>query len=193
MRTGLLFVCRANECRSAVARLRMTHVLACTGAQRSIDVTSAGLSARPGLPILPVCAELLADAGPSVAEFRTRPLEVDLLRTADVVVAMTRAELNEVLRRSPASLPVAVTLGELAQTCRFMPRAAPAGPGVRLRGLVRWTVRHRGSNGTADTDIPDPAGQPLETVRAAAATVIRHVDTVAVHLTRTAVPAGRPS
>ena len=172
----LLFVCNANECRSALAEW---HFRAALPENSGIAVASAGITARPGHPMLAECAMILGDAG--TATFRSSAVTAELLDRTDAVVTMTMAELTEVLRIRPRSLSCAVTLPELARAATRRPTPRHADITDRLADLVRWTVRHRGALAPADrrdNDIPDPVGQSADVLQATAATVAGQLDLV---------------
>ncbi len=181
--TTVLFVCNANECRSALAEWHFRATLRRYDAQADIAVYSAGVRANPGSPMLPECAAVLADA--AAAEFRSTAVTSQLLAAADAVVTMTVAELSEVLRIRPKSLPYAVTLPELARAAVRRPTPHHADRADRLLQLVHWTVRHRGAltpSDLQDNDIPDPASTSAAALRTTMAVIGDHLDVITARL-----------
>lgn len=177
--TGLrvLFVCRANECRSALAESYFRAALRDRG-DVLIRVSSAGVRAAPGTKMLPECVAMVDDS--AAADFRSRLLTSTMIAESDVVVAMTRNELSGVLRLWPRALGYAVTLPELARAAAAAPPPGPGDAARRLADLVAGTILRRGTSSIdpSGDDIPDPAGRPGTELRRAAATVTACVDRV---------------
>jgi protein-tyrosine phosphatase len=193
--TTVLFVCNANECRSALAEWHFRGTVRRHGADNAILVASAGIRANPGSPMLPECAAVLADE--AATGFRSRAVTSQLLAAADAVITMTMADLSEVLRIRPKSLPYAVTLPELARAAIRRPTPHHADRADRLLQLVQWTVRHRGAltpGDRQDNDIPDPVGTSPAVLRATAAAIGEHLDVITARLWPTPVPSvGSPT
>jgi protein-tyrosine phosphatase len=154
----VLFVCRANECRSTLAEAYFRVALRRHEADSRISVSSAGVRAVPGSAMPPEYVALLDDG--TAATFRSRRLTADLVSESDVVVAMTLAELAEVLRLWPRALARTVTLTELARAAAPPPKSTSDED--RLVEMLSRAIRRRGTTSPLDqrnVDIPDPAGR----------------------------------
>ena len=93
---GVLHVCTANQCRSAMAERLMRAAV-----PGDIPVTSAGTRARSGEPIWPEAAAELERRGVSALGFDSHPITVQLVKGADLVLTATRAHRDEVLAEFP--------------------------------------------------------------------------------------------
>lgn len=97
-----LFVCSGNTCRSPMAEaIARTELAMRFRGRPSFEVTSAGLSTRPGTPMTPEAEVALCDLGVSAGRHRTRPLTGELVERAEAVFCMTAEQRREVLRRFP--------------------------------------------------------------------------------------------
>lgn len=189
-RIRVLFVCRANECRSALAESCFRAALRRHGDEGRITVSSAGVRAVPGSPMHPECVAFVGGG----TDHRSRALTKDMVAESDVVVTMTHAELADVLRLWPKALARAVTLSELARTATDDPLPGRHGDAAqRLRELVSATIRNRGVDSASD-DIVDPAGRAVAVLRDTVAVVGACVDRLTGRLWPVDVlPAGRPA
>ncbi|MDG6100831.1 low molecular weight phosphatase family protein [Dactylosporangium aurantiacum] len=155
----MLFVCRANLCRSAMAeRLARAGGLA---------ATSAGTHAVPGLDMPPEAKAVLRELGADPEGFASRRVDGGLLAGADLVLTATRAERAHCVTLAPA---VAARTFTLRQFGRYL-EASPPGP-TALRDVAR--ARGRLQPGSPlDDDLPDPYGGPIDGYRDCAATIAR--------------------
>lgn len=80
-----------------------------------IQVSSVGTWAHFGYPAMPESVEVLADRGIDLSEHRSRPVDVDELAHADVVVAMTSVHVRELLEIAPEIRPKVVLMKELVE------------------------------------------------------------------------------
>jgi protein-tyrosine phosphatase len=168
---GILHVCTANRCRSAIAE-RLTRA----ALPDELPVTSAGTRARVGEPIWPEAAEELERRRVSSLGFASHPLEEPLVRGADLVLTATRAHRDEVVASHPAALRRTFTWRELAWLVTGLQYeevpgrtalerlAALASIATGRRGLLQAPAPHL-------FDIADPVAGPRGAVAAAAAEV----------------------
>ncbi len=148
-------VCTGNLCRSAMAEAMLRRALERQG-ERDVEVASAGTWAEVGSPATDNAAAVLRSRGIDLGSHRSRPLDRNDLRAADLVVAMTSVHVREILQLAPEVKPKLVLLKELAELdigvipCR-------ASPSERLDLLLaaRRPVPRRA------LDLDDPYGLPL--------------------------------
>ncbi len=164
----VLLVCTGNICRSALGeRLGRAYLDDVLGEDAwRVRLISAGVGAVAGSGVHPDSALVLQGLGGDPADFRARQLVEDMAIDADLTLTMTRAHRREVLQRAPRALARTFTLREAADL------ASLVGGGVELSGegladRARTLVREMGAArsrrpSSADDDIRDPIGQPLE-------------------------------
>jgi low molecular weight protein-tyrosine phosphatase len=165
---GILHVCSANRCRSAIAE-RMSRA-ALPG---DVPVTSAGTRAREGEPIWPEAEEALERRGISGLGFDSHPLGPALVSGAELVLTATRAHRDEVVAAWPAALRRTFTWRELAWLVGGLTRADVPGLTApeRLAGLAGVVTRRRGRLTPMPPrllDVQDPVGGPAGAVEVAA-------------------------
>ena len=153
----MLFVCRANRCRSPLAE-RLARSL-------GLDAASAGTHAVPGQEMPAHAETVLRERGADPDGFVSRRVVPSLLLTAPLVLTATRVERAHCVTMAPATAAKTFTLRQYA---RYL-AALPPGP-VTLRDIS--AVRGRLQPGTpADDDLEDPFGGPIEGFRECAATI----------------------
>jgi protein-tyrosine phosphatase len=100
----LLFVCSGNTCRSPMAEAIARKLLADRGAQaRGIKVSSAGVFAGSGAPATPEAVEVLARRDIDLSGHRSRPLTVEMLQQADVILCMTQDHVQAIASVLPTA------------------------------------------------------------------------------------------
>jgi len=168
---GVLHVCTANRCRSAIAERLMRASL-----PGAVPVTSAGTRARMGEPIWPAAGVELERRGISALGFDSHPLEPDLLAGADLVLTATRRHRDDVVSGCPSALRRTFTWRELAWLIGGLSPADLPGPTLpaRLAGLAAVAGARRGILTPPPPhllDIEDPVGGPEGAVEVAAAEI----------------------
>ena len=88
-KVNVLFVCTGNTCRSPMAEQLFVDYLRRNKCASLADVSSAGIYADSGSPMTPEAAGTLVELNVTVRPHRSRPLTVDVIQNADVIVCMT--------------------------------------------------------------------------------------------------------
>jgi protein-tyrosine-phosphatase len=88
----ILFVCTGNTCRSPFAEAVARH-------EGLVDAESAGLGAYPGDGPPVDAVEVARERGLDLSTHRARPLTIEMLDRADIVVGMTAAQVCELENR----------------------------------------------------------------------------------------------
>jgi protein-tyrosine phosphatase len=156
---SVLFVCRANLCRSPMAER-----LAVAG---GIAAASAGTHAVPGLEMPPYARLVLGELGADPSGFASRRVDAAMLAGAGLVLTATRAERAHCVTLAPATAAKTFTLRQFGRYLAALPPGA--GP-VSAAAIGR--VRGRLQPGSAaDDDLADPHGGPIEGFRDCAGTI----------------------
>lgn len=158
--TGVLVLCTANICRSAMTEPLLSARLAALGAP--VPVHSAGISGISAPPP-PEAVAALAARGHDISGHRGRTVQPGDLAAAELILGMTREHVRHVVVLAPAAWPRTFTLRELVR------RGQQAGPRMPGEPLARWLDRaghgrdHRDLLGSsAEDDIADPYGGPAQ-------------------------------
>jgi protein-tyrosine phosphatase len=151
----VLFVCTGNLCRSPMAEVLLKDELrnrGCTG----VEVVSSGTWGIDGSPATPEAVQAVGELDIDLSSHRARSLDVDEVRTADLVVAMTGVHVREIIQMVPGAEEKVVLLKQLRAT-KVEPLAADATPAQRLEALLAGQrpelVRVH--------DLDDPMGMPV--------------------------------
>lgn len=113
LKGSILVICGGNVSRSAAAFALLNEALG----SFPVDLASAGLQSRPGMPIEPRMVKALGRRVPAavVNSFRSQSVSPDLLDDADLVLTATLSQRADVVRLSPSSIRVTFTVLEFAQ------------------------------------------------------------------------------
>jgi protein-tyrosine phosphatase len=156
---GVLILCTANVCRSAMAAPLLARRLVALGV--TTPVRSAGMIGG-GDPPHPEVVSVMASYGIEITSHRSRIVCAADLAPASLVLTMTRDHLRHAAITEPGAWPRAFTLKELI---RRGEQVGPRPPGEPFSG---WLSRaHAGRARTSllgdspDDDVADPAGGPL--------------------------------
>ncbi|HEV3472065.1 MAG TPA: hypothetical protein VG408_02510 [Actinomycetota bacterium] len=149
----VVMVCTGNLCRSPMAEGLLRAAAARRGCP--IEVSSVGTWAHFGYPAMPESVTVLKHKGIDIGGHRSRPIDVEELRAADVVVAMTSVHVNELKQLVPGIEGKVVLMKELVELALEgdLPRAAQARIN-RLLGAPRPKWRRA-------LDLDDPIGKPI--------------------------------
>lgn len=166
MADRLLFVCRANMCRSPMAEYLARRLFA----DWPVTVASAGTDAVDGALMHPYASRIVTLTGADPRAFRTRRLGPEELTGATLVLTATRRQRSRCAALAPSALHHTFTLRQFARLAAAAepPVDAAGGP---LRAAVEAAVRARGRLQPAAPeadDVPDPIdGSPADFRRCA--------------------------
>lgn len=161
----VLIVCTGNICRSPFIERVLQRAADDHWGAGSMRVSSGGTRGLEGSPMEPRAHERLVRQGLSGADFRSRRLLDEHVRSADLVLTATRSHRSAVVQLVPVALRHTFTVRELGLVAAGMtPEELPAtaSPKEWLRSLVRTVaVRRPGLAGLPGEalDIVDPYGQ----------------------------------
>jgi protein-tyrosine phosphatase len=128
------FVCEANQARSPVAQGLFAAELArrTRPAGGPWTVSSAGVFATPGVPVMPDMDELAAARGVDLSAHRSRPLDEHSIGVADLLLTMTREQADLIGSRTNGVVTRCFVLDELVALLDAVahvpvPTGAPSG------------------------------------------------------------------
>ena len=110
----VICVCTANICRSPMAEKLLDHALrAERHLLRSIEVTSAGISAWAGEAATGHSIQALQKVGLDLSGHRSRPLSAEMVSRAALILVMTESHRNAIRSIYPESDVPVLLLREL--------------------------------------------------------------------------------
>ncbi len=169
---AVLMVCTANYCRSPIAEQLLSAAAARHfGARNTWQVSSAGTDASFVSPMHEFSAQALLDRAALVDGHRTRQLDGDMLREADLVLTATREHRSAVVRRLPAAIGRTFTMLQFARLSDAVEPLTADDPGELGRRLVAEAKAARGMLQPVppeQDDLADPMGRPLAEFQACA-------------------------
>lgn len=148
MTTSILFVCRANLCRSPSAEVMLTRTLA--GTEVDAAVASAGLEVVEGQVPPDDFVAIALDRGIDLRAHRPTPFSKEDAAASDLVLAMTRSLLRTMVLSAPVIWPRSFTLKELVR------RGTSTTPPVPGETVATWLGRVHGSRDRAELTSLDP-------------------------------------
>jgi protein-tyrosine phosphatase len=152
-------------------------------AEHGVDarVTSAGT--RPwSAGATDEAVAVMREKGLDVAEHENRQVTREQIASADLVLGMTRDHVSYALARCPEAVHRTFLVGELARLGTGIGPRAPSEPAstwAERAAAARPPDRRRGR---AVDEVPDPAGQPVDTYRRTAAVLDERLSEIAALL-----------
>ena len=199
-RFEVLFVCHANQCRSAIAERLTNRAFADRLGVRGsrLIVSSAGTHARAGVPMHATAARVLRERRAYADQFASRLLTPPIVAAPDLILTATRDQRAACVSLVPSAVRRTFTMrqfGRLATTLSSVatwspPRSAifPPGrsatvhadsPARRLQALLDEIASVRGRLQpvpATEDDLPDPVRGPIEEFRVCADEIQRVID-----------------
>ena len=96
----VLIVCTGNTCRSPMAEGGLRMLLKGQGIN-DIEVLSAGTAAAPGSPATHYATEAAKTWNANISHHRSRPLTLESIEEADLILAMSPSHYREIVTISP--------------------------------------------------------------------------------------------
>lgn len=161
----ILVVCTGNTCRSPMAEALLRDELAKLGFDARVH--SAGTLAWRGGASAGARAAM-AERAIDLSAHRSRRLDPDMVRDADLVLGMTRTHVWSSATHVPDAADRIFLPGELARL------GEAEGPRRAHESVGEWAARvsRRRADprvpGHPQDEVPDPAGEPVEVYRATA-------------------------
>lgn len=162
-------VCTGNICRSPMAEALLQHKLAERGC-RDIEVASAGTWADLGRPATPEALRVLAERGIPFDHHRSRPVEMQELADADLVIAMTSVHLRELKAMADEVGTKLLLMKEIVEV--EVGEEELGEPSARLASLLQG----KRPEPRRALDVDDPMGLPVGAYQRAAGEIEKGVD-----------------
>jgi protein-tyrosine phosphatase len=173
---NIFFICTGNLCRSPMAEAMMRRALEERGC-KGVNVSSAGTWAYVGNPATPDAVETARTRGADLSAHASRPIEMDELLAADVIVAMTSVHVREIAGLAPEVIDRVVLMKELREI-KPLPVAENARVEERLNALLRGDRPPR----RRSLDVDDPMGLPVSAYERTARELQEGIDVLAATL-----------
>ena len=139
-----------------------------------VHVVSSGTWGMDGSPATPEAVRAVGELDIDLSSHRARSLDVDEVRTADVVVAMTSVHVREIIQMVPDAKEKVVLIKQLRAT-EVEPLADDASRAQRLEALLAG----RRPASVRAHDVDDPMGMPLGSYRRTVAELSGEIERLA--------------
>lgn len=118
MAKTILLVCTGNTCRSPMAEALLKRAL--EDVDEEMQVLSAGTSAISHQPAAREAIEALEEKGISLQEHSSRPLTLELIEEAWLILTMTMSHKDQIIKMAPWSADKVFTLKEYVDGNAYM-------------------------------------------------------------------------
>lgn len=128
-----------------------------------VQVSSAGLGARPGVAMHPDSAAALRNLGVDGSGHAAAPFTTDMAASADIILTFSRRQRAELMGAAPRAMRRTFTLTEAAHLLRVADMAGLADAPLSERAAVlaeRLDAARAQRPDDADDDVPDPIQEP---------------------------------
>lgn len=133
-RNRVLLVCTGNMCRSPMAEYMLRHHL---GENSAWEVESAGTHAVDGVPASREAVDVLREKGVDLSPHRSRSINSEIVRSADLIVAMTEVQADELRRLFPDARDRIFTLASFDSSGHGRDIADPIGSSTKIYSNIR--------------------------------------------------------
>jgi protein-tyrosine-phosphatase len=140
-----------------------------------VEVSSAGLW-EGGFPVSAPVLEAVAERGGDLRTHRSRRLELELVREADLVICLAREHVHAVLALDADASARTFTLKVLARGVEAL------GPRPRTQTLADYLASSDDIEAGPDDDVEDPYGRPVSAVGETADEISALLDRLAPRL-----------
>lgn len=96
----ILFVCRANQCRSPMAEALTRNMLE-DKASHGIEIKSAGTHAINGISPLPKVVEICKQHGIDILSHKSHSLAEELVKDSDIILVMENEQIENIVKKFP--------------------------------------------------------------------------------------------
>ena len=162
-RISILFVCKANQCRSPLAEAIARRQIA--DREVAAEIRSAGLEANPGQPVTDGTLMAGRKAGFDLSEHRSQLVDAELVSSSNLILAMERDQIIDLVNVHGADLRHTFTVPELASIARLRTNRRADGT---LADWLNWVASKRAPIEVLfapPMEIPDPTGKAMRHYR----------------------------